>query len=73
MNSLLLILALKLASLVGAALNTLGFLTFFFWPSIAPYRWYLIIGGIALIAISELASKRVARSAEQGQPLDSRP
>jgi hypothetical protein len=65
MKSLLLVLALKIASLVGAILNTVGFLTFFFWPSLQPYRWHLILGGMALIAISEIASKLVIKKAEK--------
>jgi len=61
MRKLALILALKVVSFCGATLNTAGFLTFFFWPSIAPYRWHMIIGGVALIVVSELAVRGFAR------------
>ena len=56
MQQLTLIFILKLTSLLGATLNTVGFLTFFFWESLVQYRWQMIIGGIVLIGSSELLS-----------------
>jgi glucose uptake protein GlcU len=47
-------LLLNLVSLVGAILNTIGFLTFFFWESLQPHRWQLIIGGIVLIVVADI-------------------
>lgn len=59
---------LKLLSFVGATANTVGFLTFFFWEGLVPYRWQLILGGTAIIAVAELLSywlvKRVAATPE---------
>jgi hypothetical protein len=62
-RSLFTLLALKIVSFIGATLNTVGFLTFFLWPSLVPYRWHMILGGIALIAIGEWAGRAVSRSA----------
>jgi hypothetical protein len=56
-------LALKLIGFIGASASTLGVLTFFFFESLVPYRWALIIGGTALSALAMFAeaaySKRV--------------
>lgn len=54
MKPVVLLFLSKLFTLVGAILNTVGVLTFFFWVSLEPYRWKMIIGGLALIIISEL-------------------
>jgi hypothetical protein len=76
MKSLLILLGLKIVSFVGATLNTVGFLTFFFWASLAPYRWHMILGGIALIGVAELLTRvLVKKSAEaegENEPLDSK-
>jgi hypothetical protein len=61
MKPLILTLVLKIIALIGAVLNTAGFLTFFFWESLQPYRWPMIVGGIALIAVSEFISQRIAK------------
>jgi uncharacterized membrane protein YqjE len=65
MKPLVLLLAIKLLSLVGAILNTVGFLTFFFWPSIAQYRWHLIVGGIAVIVVAEIASRWLVKTSDK--------
>ncbi len=57
MKSLFLIFGLRLLSFFGATLNTVGFLTFFFWPSLEPYRWHMILAGIALILIASLLER----------------
>lgn len=62
-HSLLTLLGTKIVSFIGATLNTVGFLTFFLWPSLVPYRWHMILGGIALIAIGELSGRAVSRRA----------
>lgn len=62
-NSLLVLLGAKIVSFIGASLNTVGFLTFFMWPSLVPYRWQMILGGIALIIFGELAGRAVAKRA----------
>jgi hypothetical protein len=67
MKSLILVLALKIASAVGACMNTVGFLTFFFWPTLAAYRWHLILGGFALIAVAEIAARWVTKRAAAQQ------
>jgi hypothetical protein len=54
MRELWLVLVLKLVALAGALANTVGFLTFFFLDSLRRYRWPLIIGGVIVIAASEL-------------------
>lgn len=56
MKLIILLFTTKIFSFIGATLNTVGFLTFFFWESFEPYRWEMIIGGIILIIISELVS-----------------
>jgi hypothetical protein len=61
MKSILLLFAFKLLSFIGATLNTVGFLTFFFWEGLAPYRWHLILGGLVLIALGEFASRWLAK------------
>jgi hypothetical protein len=65
MPNILTLLALKLLSLLGATLNTLGFLTFFFFDGLQPWRWPLIGGGVLLIALGEglayLLGRRIAR------------
>jgi hypothetical protein len=50
-------LVLNLVSLVGATLNTIGFLTFFFWESLQPYRWQLILSGLALIIVADIIDR----------------
>jgi len=54
-KSLFVILALKVLTFLGTTLNTIGFLTFFFWRSLEPYRWHMILIGLVLIAASELS------------------
>ena len=61
MNSVLTLLALRLVALAGALLNTLGFLTFFFFDGLQPWRWHLIGGGLVLIALGELGARALAR------------
>jgi hypothetical protein len=56
MTFLIVIFFLKVLTLIGATLNTIGFLTFFFWPSLQPYRWHMIFIGILLIVASEILS-----------------
>lgn len=56
MKPVILLLMTKIASFIGACLTTVGFLNFFFWESLEPFRWQMIVGGFALIAIAELAS-----------------
>jgi cellulose synthase/poly-beta-1,6-N-acetylglucosamine synthase-like glycosyltransferase len=62
MRPVILLLTTKLFSLLGATLNTVGFLTFFFWESLEPYRWKMIIGGIAIIVVSELCGYLITRN-----------
>lgn len=62
-RSLFTLLAVKIVSFIGATLNTVGFLTFFLWPSLVPYRWHMIVGGIALIVIGEWAGRAITRQA----------
>ncbi len=57
MGYLIVKLVLNLVSLVGAVLNTIGFLTFFFWGSLQPYRWQLILGGIVLIVAADIVDR----------------
>ena len=40
-------------SLIGSILSTVGFLTFFFWESLEPYRWHLIVSDVVIVAIGE--------------------
>ncbi|WP_299980537.1 hypothetical protein [uncultured Pseudoteredinibacter sp.] len=61
MNSLVILFICKLLSLIGAVLNTVGFLTFFFWESLESYRWEMIAGGLILIVISELVAYLLAK------------
>jgi hypothetical protein len=76
MKSLLILLSLKIVSFVGATLNTVGFLTFFFWASLAPYRWHMIVGGMVLIGVSELLTrllvKKSVEAGGEGEPVDSK-
>jgi hypothetical protein len=46
-------LLLKIVAFVGATLNTVGLLSFFFWDSLQPYRWHLFLGGLLLVITSE--------------------
>ncbi len=62
-NTLLVLLGAKIVSFIGATLNTVGFLTFFMWPSLVPHRWQMILGGIALIISGELALRAAAKRA----------
>lgn len=48
-------LAGKLLTLIGAIAQTIGALTFITFESLVPYRWPLIVGGTALIIVSEVA------------------
>lgn len=69
MKPIVITLLLRILSLIGATLNTVGFITFFFWESLAPYRWPMIIGGILLIVLAEVAAhfyaKKLARELDQ--------
>ncbi|KAG1651155.1 NADH-quinone oxidoreductase subunit E 1 [Nymphon striatum] len=51
----------KLLTLIGSVASTLGVVTFFFFESLAPYRWWLIIGGIGLNLIVIFAEQALAR------------
>ncbi|TDR87199.1 hypothetical protein [Enterovirga rhinocerotis] len=52
---------LKLLSLAGSIASTLGFLTFFFFEGLVPYRWWLIGGGTALVLVAELLVRSYAQ------------
>lgn len=71
MNSLFVVLSLKVLSLIGATLSAVGFLAFFFWPSLAPYRWYMIAIGTAIIIIAEFATHLLVKRTENNdEPTD---
>ena len=70
MTPLLALLLLKLLTLIGATLNTLGFLTFFFFDGLQPWRWHLIGGGLLLIAVAELAVWWLARRLASAAAVD---
>jgi hypothetical protein len=52
---------LKIVSFIGAILNTVGFLSFFFWDSLQPYRWQLFLGGLLLIVTSQAIESWLAK------------
>jgi hypothetical protein len=54
-------LLLKIVAFIGAILNTVGFLSFFFWDSLQPYRWQLFLGGLLLIITSEAIGSWLAK------------
>jgi len=60
MRPIVLALLFKLLSLVGATLNTVGFLSFFFWPTLQPYRWHLIVSGVIIMVVAEFAGRRIS-------------
>ena len=51
----------KVIQFVGATFNTLGFLAFFTFDSLQPYRWPLFLGGWAIMAIGSIYGKRLAK------------
>lgn len=61
MTPIYIVLALKIVGLIGATLNTLGFISFFFFESLYPYRWWLIGIGIVLTLLPELISRFVLK------------
>ena len=73
MRDMGLVLVLKLVGLAGATANTLGFLTFFFFDSLRPYRWPLILGGMIVIAASELLVYLLAKRAAAADAADASP
>lgn len=68
MDSLKLFLALKILQFVGAILNTLGFLTFFTFASLVPYRWPLIISGIAIIVVTDILTRLLLKRVGNSNP-----
>ena len=54
-------LAGKVLTLIGGIARTVGVITFFTLESLAPYRWPLILGGTALIIVSEVALQAFGR------------
>lgn len=46
-------------------MQTFGVLTFLTFDNLLPYRWHLILGGTALIAVSEAAIWFFYRQAER--------
>ncbi len=65
MGYLIVKLILNLVSLVGAILNMIGFLTFFFWESLQAYRWQFILGGIALIVVADIIERFLLKKIRQ--------
>ncbi len=61
MKLAILLLITKIISFIGAILNTVGFLTFFFWEALKPYRWQMIVGGLILIIIAELIGRFIIK------------
>lgn len=55
------LLGLNLLMLAGATAQTLGVLTFFFFDGLVPYRWWLIVGGTAVILVGIVGTKIYAR------------
>ena len=55
---------LKIATLLGAIAQTVGFIGLFFFEALDPWKWHLLIGGTAVVIVSEglayLLSSRVA-------------
>lgn len=60
-------LLLKLITLVGAIAQTTGLVAFFAFESLFPWRWHLLLGGTALVLLSEGASYLVARRLTRAQ------
>ena len=54
----------QIVQFIGATCNTLGFLAFFFFDSLHPYRWPLLLGGWAILALGGGYSKWLARRLE---------
>lgn len=61
MGLLLFQIVMKVVTLAGAVTQTVGFLTFFTLESLLPLRWPLLLGGTAVIALSEGLQYLVAR------------
>jgi hypothetical protein len=61
------LLALKLVTLVAAIAQTAGFIAFFALDSLFPWRWHLLLGGTALILLSEGASYLLVRRLARAQ------
>jgi hypothetical protein len=61
MGLVLVQLVMKLVTLAGAVTQTVGFLTFFTLESLLPYRWPLLLGGTAVIMLSESLQYLIAR------------
>lgn len=61
MNTIQLLFLLKLLQLVGAIVNTIGFLTLFTFASLVPYRWPLIISGFVIIVLVEILTRMLLR------------
>lgn len=54
MNYLIIIFGLKIIGLIGAILNTAGFIGFFaFAETLGPHKWQLLLIGFVLIGLSE--------------------
>lgn len=65
MGQIWILLALKIGSLIGSTASTAGFVGFLaFKETLGDYKWQLIVGGFALIAVCEglsyLLAKRMA-------------
>lgn len=61
MNSMIFMFILKLVTLAGSTATTLWLISFFAFESLAAYRWELLLGGIALVALGEGGSYLLAR------------
>jgi hypothetical protein len=74
MQPILITLALKIVTLIGATAQTAGFIGLFAIEALQPYKWQLLIGGTLLVILSEgisyLLAKRWTRDAANEETRD---
>jgi hypothetical protein len=66
------LLVLKLVSFVAATAQTIGFIGFFAFEVLAPYKWPLLSGGTIALLIAEGVSYLLAKRMAGGSSVDRR-
>ncbi len=62
MAQIVVLLVLRIVGFLGALASTVGFVGLFAFEALEPYKWQLLIGGLAVVAVTEVIVQVWART-----------
>ena len=61
MKPLVFLLIVKILAFIATTVSTIGALSFFFFESLHPYRWHMLLGGMASVIMTEVITHFIAK------------